>query len=88
MRYLVTYDISDDGVRGRVVQVLNRYGFRVQLSCFEIMCDEKELMNLLKKLKKEINPLTDSIYVFPITKNAEQAVCEIGLRRESNGKVV
>jgi len=37
MRYLITYDIADDGRREDVATVLSGYGPRVQLSVFE--CD-------------------------------------------------
>lgn len=88
MRYLVTYDISDNRVRDRVAQILSKYGVRVQLSCFEIECKENILVEILEKIKGKIETSVDSIYVFPITKNAECSIYELGIRREINGKII
>lgn len=88
MRYLVTYDISDDRKRTEVSKCLSKYGVRVQLSCFEIECKEEEIMKFLKEVEKKIDPSIDSIYVFPVTKNAERSIYEIGVGRDFSGKVI
>jgi len=88
MKYLVTYDISDNRTRDSVSRTLSKYGVRVQLSCFEIECKEEELVELLEMINKKIDPLTDSVYFFPVTRNAERSICEIGSRREVDGKVI
>jgi len=54
MRPLVTvvsYDISDDGKRGKVARILEDYGRRVQYSVFECQLDERLLKELLGKLE-------------------------------------
>ncbi len=88
MKYLVTYDISDNRVRDKVARILSKYGVRIQLSCFEIECNKDELREILEKIKEKIELSVDSVYVFPITKNAEHSIYEIGLRREIDGKVI
>lgn len=88
MRYLVTYDISDNKARDRVARILSKYGVRVQFSCFEIDCKEDKLLKILREIKEIIEPTVDSIYIFPITKNAEQSIYEIGIRRRMNGKII
>ena len=88
MRYLVTYDISNNKARDRVARILSKYGVRVQLSCFEIECKENILVEILEQIKGKIEVSIDSIYVFPITKNAECSICELGIGREVDGKIL
>ena len=38
IRYVVTYDIADDGRREDVATLLSGYGPRVQLSVFDAIC--------------------------------------------------
>jgi CRISPR-associated protein Cas2 len=52
MRYVIAYDIADDGRREDVATVLSGYGPRVQLSVFE--CDvrsRREAADLQAKLR-------------------------------------
>jgi len=81
-KFLLTYDISETKIRTKVANILSKLGKRVQYSCFEVECTEKELRELSARLKKEIDPTTDSVFFFPITKNMEKAVVEIGVKRE------
>jgi CRISPR-associated protein Cas2 len=80
-KFLVTYDISDDKKRGRVSNILSKFGERVQYSCFEIECSENELKELLNCLESIIDDSTDSIFFFPITKNMEKNIVEIGVKK-------
>ena len=64
MRYVVTYDITDDTTRTKVAATLQSIGDRVQYSVF--LCDvaEELLVNAIERCQKLINPVTDSVYVF------------------------
>ena len=53
-RYLVTYDIENDRVRGRVVTLLEGTGWRVQKSVFECMVDGDGLERLTRGLTREL----------------------------------
>ncbi|MEJ5300491.1 MAG: CRISPR-associated endonuclease Cas2 [Thermodesulforhabdaceae bacterium] len=62
MFYVVTFDISDDRIRYRVVKVLKGYGYRVQKSVFECPhLTEEKLMRLVRRLEALIDFKTDSI---------------------------
>ena len=60
MLYLVSYDVSDDGRRRRVMEACKDFGRRVQYSVFECNLDEGGLGELLGRLDFEIDPATDS----------------------------
>ncbi len=47
----VTYDISQTKARNKVVQLLERYGFRVQKSVFELEIKEPQFRGLKLKLE-------------------------------------
>jgi len=55
MRYLITYDIEEDDVRGRISKILVQFGTRVQKSVFECDLNEKDLDDLTAKLKKALS---------------------------------
>lgn len=88
MKYLLTYDISDDKIRTAVSRYILKYGERVQLSCFEIECSEEELKEMLFFIKSKIDDYSDSVFVFPISKNMEGAIIEIGIKRTVNSRVI
>lgn len=47
---LILYDIRDPKRLLRVAKIMENYGFRVQKSVFEVICDD----NILEKLRKDI----------------------------------
>ena len=62
MFYLVSFDVSDDRDRYRVVKVLKSYGQRVQKSVFECPdLNEKRLLKLKDRLESLIDHGTDSV---------------------------
>lgn len=88
MKYLVTYDISDDKVRNAISNFLLKYGVRVQFSCFEIECSKSELVSIISFIEKRIDNDFDSVFLFPISKNMEKSVVEIGISRSLNSEVI
>jgi len=87
MKYLVTYDISDNRIREKVSRFLLRFGKRVQLSCFEVECDEADLKCIVKFLQESIDNMTDSVFLFPISKNMDVSIVRLG-QVEKNEEVV
>jgi CRISPR-associated protein Cas2 len=62
MFYVVSFDISDDRIRYRVVKVLKAYGYRVQKSVFECPdLTEKRFLTLKDRLEALIDATTDSV---------------------------
>ena len=49
-RYIATYDVSDDLQRGRIANVLQDYGYRIQYSVFEMNLQESELIEVQRRL--------------------------------------
>jgi len=81
VRYVVAYDIADDGRREDVATLLSGYGPRVQLSVFE--CDlrtRREAGALQAKLREIIDPVEDQVRVYPLDDRAARHVTVIGAR--------
>ena len=63
--YLVSFDISDDGLRRRIGDVLLGYGDRVQRSVFEVSVkDRRDLDQLQKALTDLVEPGDDDIRLY------------------------
>lgn len=58
---VVSYDISDDKRRRKVMQTLEDFGRRVQYSVFECLLQPAELARLRKRLKPHVRDPQDSI---------------------------
>lgn len=48
--YLISYDIADNRIRGKIAKELSGYGQRVQYSVFECRIIEQQYKNLYQKL--------------------------------------
>jgi CRISPR-associated protein Cas2 len=64
MLYLISYDISEDNQRRRVMEALKDFGRRVQYSVFECNLDDEALEELLGRLEFEIDRTTDSCRLY------------------------
>jgi CRISPR-associated protein Cas2 len=81
VRYVITYDIADDGRRDDVATLLSGYGPRVQLSVFE--CDVRsraEAAALLGKLRGLVDPVEDQVRMYPLDEHAVRATIVVGAR--------
>lgn len=79
MRYVIIYDIADDGRREDVATVLSGYGPRVQLSVFE--CDlrtRRGRIDLHARLR--IDPVEDQVRIYPLDERAARRVAVLGAR--------
>ena len=79
MKFLVTYDVSDDSRRNKLVKLLERYGKRVQFSCFEIEVFPTNLELLIYEVERIIDTSTDKVFFFPISAYAEKLIVKIGV---------
>jgi CRISPR-associated protein Cas2 len=85
MRYLVVYDIGDDRAREKFSKFLERFGIRVQLSCFEVECTEEDVKRIVRKAEELIEPASDSVILYPLTENAlKQEITVRGERKWSS----
>ncbi len=66
MRYVIAYDIADDGDRARVAARLAAWGDRIQLSVFECTLSSDELDDLEQVIMERIDPINDSVHFLPI----------------------
>ena len=66
----VLYDIKNDKPRNRVAKICKHSGlYRVQKSVFLGTMDENEKDTLQLELNELIDEETDSLYIFPMSKN-------------------
>jgi len=71
MKVVVAYDVSDDGRKNKLSQLLSSYGYRYQLSVFYIPSITRgELEKLTERVKRTINPKTDRVRIY-IVENLE-----------------
>lgn len=64
MRYVVCYDIADNGRRGRVVQVLLDFGRRIQESVFVLDLDAELAERMRERLSHCLEVSEDTVHVF------------------------
>ncbi|MCK9331088.1 MAG: CRISPR-associated endonuclease Cas2 [Candidatus Cloacimonetes bacterium] len=67
--YLISFDISDDKIRRKVVKILEANATRVQKSVFEAWLNEKEYVKVKSTIDSLIDPLCDSVRYYLFCKN-------------------
>jgi len=82
MKYVITYDISNDKRRTKLADLLGKYGMRVNYSVFEIELNQTKLDKLLYEieLKKFINKKYDSLRFYHLCQNCVAKSFEVGNR--------
>lgn len=79
MLYLVTYDVSSDRLRGRVAQVLEAFGARVQGSVFEVRMPASQLPELQAALAALFgSTLRGEVRVYPVCERCYGGAFAIG----------
>ena len=78
MRYVLSYDITDDKRRRKVARECEDYGDRVQFSVFEFLLARPDLDELIDALAEIIDEGEDTIRVYPIHADAEKEIILIG----------
>ncbi|MGF9818629.1 CRISPR-associated endonuclease Cas2 [Brevibacillus agri] len=86
MMVLITYDVnttSADGQRRlrQVAKTCENYGQRVQNSVFECLLDPQQLKELHIKLKRMIEPETDSLRFYRLGANWKGKVEHVGAKQ-------
>jgi CRISPR-associated protein Cas2 len=71
-RYLVMYDIRNEGRLRRVFEVVSSFGERLQYSVYLCDLSTSELVKLQWKLGDEINPFEDSVAILDMGELARQ----------------
>ncbi len=75
----VLYDIEDDKVRNKIAKLCKQTGlYRVQFSVFLGTLDKNQKDVLELQIEELINIETDSVYIFPMSKNELQATALLG----------
>lgn len=84
MKYIITYDISNDKRRTKLSDLLGAYGSRVNYSVFEceLSASKKEKLLYEIELKKLINKKYDSLRFYHICENCISKSFDIGNRED------
>lgn len=64
--FTIVYDISDDGRRLKVANVLKSFGERVQLSVFECWLTPPQLAQLKGLVQKKLETSQDGVRIYPV----------------------
>lgn len=80
MRYLISYDISDDKVRDKIVKYLEAFAFRLQYSVFTCNISTKES----KKIWRELNDIASQSEVGNVLMASLCKSCEKNLLLSGN----
>ncbi len=82
MFYLISYDISDDKRRAKILKILKSYGVRVQFSVFEGDSTGRTIRELKSKIREIIDLKIDSVRLYPLCDN-----CQVNLEIEGLGEI-
>lgn len=75
----VLYDIQNDKARTKVAKICKQAGlYRVQFSVFLGTVDKNMKDSLQLQIEELINEETDSVYIFPMSKNELQETVLLG----------
>ncbi|RMH21895.1 MAG: CRISPR-associated endonuclease Cas2 [Acidobacteria bacterium] len=79
MKYVVTYDVSDDRTRLRIAEILEGFGVRVQKSVFECRLGERAVEILLAKLRRALpEPEAGNVRIYRLCAHCEAAALGLG----------
>lgn len=83
MLRLVCYDIADTKRLRKIAKVCERFGIRLQKSCFQCDAEGPRFALLLKEIGKEMDQKKDSVIAYSICKD-----CLSISRTDGNGKIL
>ena len=83
MELLVTYDVDTTTREGehrlrRVAKACEAYGYRVQKSVFEIVCEPAQRLLLEARLLDIIDPAQDSVRIYQLIRGTFRAAQHLG----------
>ncbi|HFU75334.1 MAG TPA: CRISPR-associated endonuclease Cas2 [Arcobacter sp.] len=84
MKYVISYDISNNKRRTKLADLLGAYGVRVNYSVFECELNQVKLDKLLYEieLKKLINKKYDSLRFYHLCENCVPKSFDVGNRED------
>lgn len=88
---VVSYDITNDKRRAKIMKTLEGYGRRVQYSVFECELRPGDIEKLKGRLRKLIDPKQDDIRFYPLCESCLEKVTTMGkarLHRHADYKIV
>lgn len=78
--YLISYDITDNRIRGKIAKELSGYGQRVQYSVFECRITEQQYKELYQKLVILMQEEEEgNIRIYDICGKCEQKLSTVGI---------
>ena len=86
---IVTYDISNDKLRLKFSKYLNRFGYRLQYSVFEIRHTDRFLKNIELEIKSSFEKKfseKDSILIFNLSKQCK--ITRYGYAKHDNEDLI
>lgn len=88
---IISYDISDDRKRTKFSKYLERFGYRIQYSVFEIDNSKRILDNIRADIEnrfmKQFNQ-EDSVYIFNLSSSCEVTRYGFAKNEESDLKII
>ena len=84
MKYLICYDISDNGCRRKVVKYLEAMARRLQYSVFLAECSPSKIEEAKKNLWLLVDEVEESyITIAPLCQTCSEKIMQYGKERES-----
>ena len=88
---IVSYDFSNDKTRARFSRFLEKYGYRIQYSVWEVRNSSRVLQNILTevelKYKKEFTG-EDSIYIFRMCAGCREKIRRYGYAKHEESELI
>ena len=78
MRYVVSYDVSDDRARAKIAKILVGLLTRVQYSVFEGEAADDQIARAIDRVLTHIDPETDSVRVYRLCASCERQITRYG----------
>lgn len=71
---IISYDIANNKLRNRFSKFLEKFGFRLQYSVFQIRNSEKVLQNIIREMEnkyKKSFTQSDSVVIFQLSETCK-----------------
>jgi len=82
--YVIAYDIHSNKRRNKVAELLEKHGRRINLSVFECPLTFYEYENILYEIHHLINPRTDTVKIYPLTRDCYARSIVFGRRSDES----
>lgn len=79
MLILVTYDVPSDKRRAKLAHALEDFGKRVQLSVFECLLEEEQVVRMKRKIERLVETAEDSVRIYRLCGGCAPKVEVVGL---------